>query len=401
VKKRIVYILKYSPVIYFLYHHIMSFVIRLMGLFIRTDKKLILINSFGGRKYDDSPRAIFEEMKNDPRYAGYRIVWALQDPEKADVPGEVVKSDTLSFFRIALAAGVWITNSSMERGLRFKKKATLYINTWHGSAIKKMGADIAQGNTSFGNGAKLSKEDIMLAQSQYDVDVFSRAFDIPRERFRVTGLPRNDELAHYSRDRVDSIRRKLGIPEGKKVLLYAPTYREFTKGEGKEILLRIPMDMEKWQALLGREYVILFRAHYEVAKYMKLEGYDAFIDTSAYPELADLMIVSDALITDYSSICFDYAVMHKPMYCFAYDYEEYALKRGMYLNLSEELPCAIHHDEDTLLEDILSGDAEKYKDRVIAFQEKYATFKQSDDKYKEVYIIYASADACRYDITML
>lgn len=371
-KKKIVYWLKYSPWIFYIYHHVMSGLIRFLGLFIKIDNKLILFNCFGGRKYDDSPKAVYEKMMLDSRFSEYRLVWALQEPDKANYSGEVVKSDSFQFFKTALAARIWITNSSMERGLRFKKKGTFYLNTWHGSAIKRMGSDIVSGNTAFS--AKLSSADIMLAQSQYDVDIFSYAFAIPPEKFRMVGLPRNDELLHYTQERVHAVRRQLGIPSEKKVLLYAPTYREYTKGEGKEVILRIPMDMEKWQNLLGEKYIVLFRAHYEVAQYMNTDGFDVFIDVSSYPNLADLMVVSDALISDYSSISIDYSVMHKPIYCFAYDYDEYISKRGMYMDLSKELPCKIHRNEDSLLDDILNGSTNKYQKELIDFQKKYATY---------------------------
>lgn len=370
-KRKLTYFLKYSRTAFYVYHNVFSFAVRLLGKFIKTDDKLILFNSFGGRKYDDSPKAIYEEMKMDPRFENYRLVWALQDPKKSDYDGEVVRCDTLPFFKTALAAKVWITNSSMERGLKFKKARTLYFNTWHGTAIKKMGADIAETNTSFK--ASLSKEDIMLAQSQYDVDIFSRVFNIPRERFRIIGLPRNDELVHYSNDRVEAVKKKLGIMNGKKVLLYAPTFREYEKDGNKQVVLNVPIDLKKWQEKLSEEYVVLFRAHYEVAKHMKLDGASMFIDVSTYPVLADLMIVSDALISDYSSISFDYSVMHKPIYCFAYDYDEYVSHRGMYLDLSKELPCLIHRNEDDLIDDILNNDPNRFMQRVVEFQNKYVT----------------------------
>ena len=110
-----------------------------------------------------------------------------------------------------------------------------------------------------------------------------------------------------------SIKEKLGIDKDKVVLLYAPTFREYTKGTSNEVVLNVPMDLKRWQEKLGDKYVVLFRAHYEVAKHMKVDGYPMFLDMSSYPDLNELMIVADALISDYSSIYFDYSVMHKPM----------------------------------------------------------------------------------------
>lgn len=112
-----------------------------LKLFVKTDDKLILFNSFAGRKYDDSPKAIYEEMKKDPRFKDYRLVWAFHQPEKYDAP-QKIKTDSLTYFKTALAARVWVTNSSVERGLNFTGKRTLYFNTWHGTPMKKMRSDI-------------------------------------------------------------------------------------------------------------------------------------------------------------------------------------------------------------------------------------------------------------------
>ena len=354
----------------------MSGVLKLLGFFIRTDDKLILFNSYGGKKYDDSPRAIYEQMLKDDRFSDCKLVWAIQEPDKVRVSGraEVVKADSFKYFITALKAHVWVTNSSMERGLNFKKKGTLCFNTWHGSAIKVMGIDIKDENQSF-KSKVLVRADIMLAQSQYDIDTFSHAFQLPGSRFRMTGLPRNDVLANYTKNDVDRIKEKLGLDKSKIVLLYAPTFREYTKGTNNEVVLNVPMDLKHWQDVLGDGYVVLFRAHYEVAKHMKVEGYPMFLDMSSYPDLNELMIVADALISDYSSIYFDFSVTHKPMYCFAYDYDEYIANRGMYLSLKDELPCAIHEDENGIIGELLkfSETKEEMQKQTVAFQQKYVT----------------------------
>lgn len=374
--RKLAYILKTSKIFYIFYFYIVSGLLRLWGIFIKTDEKLILFNSYGGKKIDDSPKVIFDVMRLDKRFTEYRLIWALQEPEKwrKNQNIEIVKCDTLSYFYYALKAKVWITNSSMERGLNFKKKNTICFNTWHGTPIKKMGIDIREDNQSFRGKANV-KADIMLAQSQYDIDIFSHAFELPQERFCCTGLPRNDFLVHYTKEDVEKIKKKLEIPKEKKVLLYAPTFREFTKGQNREVVLNIPIDMRYWQKTLADKYVILFRAHYEVARHMDVSTYSLFMDVSGHPDLNELMIVSDGLISDYSSIYFDYSIMHKPMYCFAYDYVTYMENRGMYLDLQKELPCEMHQSEKELMQDILSTESNMFDkcNKVKAFQERFVT----------------------------
>lgn len=363
---------KYSKIIYSLYYNIGSLLIRLMKLFVRTDDKLIVFASFGGRKYDDSPKAIYEAMLKDNRFDGYSLVWAFMQPDKFEIPrGEKVKIDTFKYYKKLLSARVWVTNSSMNRGLDFAGKHTFELNTWHGSAIKRMGADINKGNTSFGLKSSKKNEDVMLAQGEYDVDVFTKAFSRPRGSFRVIGLPRNDELAHVTKDIQDAMKQQLGISPNKKVILYAPTFREYDKDSGNNVILIPPIDLQLWKEELGKDYVLLFRAHYEVAKVMGIEDNDFVKNVSSYPSLNDLMIASDMLISDYSSMFFDYAIQGKPMLCYCYDYEKYAIKRGMYFDIREWLPSA--SEEIELLKLIKTTDVNEKSEATKRFQKKYVT----------------------------
>ena len=370
------YILKYSKFAYSLYFYAVSALLRFFGVFIKTDAKLILFSSFGGKKYDDSPKSIYEAMLGDSRFSSYRLVWSFQNPSEIAMPQGMrfVKTDTIAYFKTALSARVWVTNSSIERGLSFKKKRTFCLNTWHGTPIKLMGTDIEKGNKSFRGKAGV-RADIMLAQGKYDVEIFSHAFELPVSCFRTIGLPRNDVLFQYTETKIAELRKRLGIPDGKIVLLYAPTFREFSQGKNHEVVLDLPIDTKKWQRELGEKYTVLFRAHYEVARHVKLDDVPLFVDVSRYPSLDELMIVSDALISDYSSIYFDYSIMHKPMYCFAYDYEDYANLRGMYIDLKNELPCTVHKTEAELLSDLKDFKANRAENckRVEAFQQKYVT----------------------------
>ncbi|MBQ6904254.1 MAG: CDP-glycerol glycerophosphotransferase family protein, partial [Lachnospiraceae bacterium] len=149
---KLAFLIKHTSVIQFFYRYIMSFVFRFIGLFIRTDEKLILFNSYGGDRYDDSPQVLYEAIKKDDRFAGYHFVWAFCNPVKFNkekypeiwnAQTKLVKIDSLSYFIAALKAKVWITNVNIERGLHFKKKKTIYLNTWHGTGPKKSGNAIA------------------------------------------------------------------------------------------------------------------------------------------------------------------------------------------------------------------------------------------------------------------
>lgn len=347
-RKRITNYLKYNKFAYALYFYLMSTLVNVLKIFVQPDNKLILFNSFAGRSYDDSPKAIFEEMKKDERFKEYNLVWAFHNPEKHIVEGaQKIKTDSLRYFVTALKARVWITNSSVERGLNFKGKRTLYLNTWHGTPIKKMGTDIEKRNKSFKTKG-LNNFDIMNVQSRFEEEVFSKSFEIPKEHFLEVGLPRNDELFDYTEERRTSARKKLGIQKDKTAILYCPTFREYEKDSNFGVMMNPPMNIRKWEESLGHKYVLMIRAHYEVAKTMNIKENEFVHNVTEYPFLNDLIIASDVLISDYSSIFFDYAITGKPMFHFTYDYEQYQNNRGLYFDIREYLSGA--DTEQSLIE---------------------------------------------------
>lgn len=371
-KKILFYIVKYVKWIYSLYFYLGSLALRVLKLFVRPEENLILFVSFGGRKFDDSPKAIYDQMIKDSRYDGYKIVWAFNNPNEFDIPkGDKVKCDTLAYFKTALKARVWISNSTVERGLDFKGKHTFYFDTWHGTPIKKMGSDVDSSNKSF-KGKGNWPVDYFTCQGEFEADVFGRVFKtIGRSKMHVIGLPRNDVYANYTKEYMLSLREKMGIPAEKKVILYAPTFREYDKTDSMEVKVSVPMQLDKWCKELGEDYMLLFRAHYEVAKGLNIKDDEFVREMSGYPQLEDLMIVSDILISDYSSIFFDYSIMPKPMLAFCYDYDKYASERGMYFDIREWLPGA--DNEDDMLALIKNGNAEDQIAKTKAFQQKYVT----------------------------
>lgn len=371
-KKRIINLLKYNKGIYNIYFYIMSFILKLLKLFVKTDNKLILFNSFAGRKYDDSPKEIYEEIIKDDRFKEYKVVWAFHNPEKHKINGaKVIKTDTLEYFITALKSRVWITNSSVERGLDFKNKNTFYLNTWHGTPLKKMGSDIQTDNKSFKSKSK-NKVDTMNAQSDYEANIFSRVFNIPRNHFLEVGLPRNDKLINYSCKTRSDIRARLDIPSNKKVILYAPTFREYEKDKNNGCVLKPPMNLKKWENKLSDEYILLFRAHYEVSKVMEINNNYFVRDMTNYNSLNDLMIASDILVSDYSSIFFDYSLMNKPMLYFTYDYEKYSSHRGMYFDIREHLNGG--KNEDEIINILKNIDVNLEVNKTIDFKNKFVNY---------------------------
>ncbi|MBN8235137.1 CDP-glycerol glycerophosphotransferase family protein [Halobacillus kuroshimensis] len=341
-----------------------------MKKLIVPQNNLILFISFGGKKFDDSPKAIYDQMIRDNRFDSYELVWAFQNPEDFEIPrGSKVKTDSLKYYVIALKSRCWITNSRVERGLSFKGKNTFYFNTWHGTPIKKMGTDISHNNKSFGTKAKWDI-DIMTSQSKYEADIFARVFDIEREKFVISGLPRNDVLIDATPKIKKDILQKMGLPLDKKVILYAPTFREYERDKQLNCIMAPPIDFSKWEKEIGEEYILLLRAHYEVAEVLNVNQSQGFVyNVSDYPILNELMIASDVLISDYSSIFFDYSIQNKPMICFAYDYDTYTDKRGLYFNVMKALPSG--SNENDILDIIQTKSSNDILTQVKSFRKSY------------------------------
>lgn len=356
-KSRIKALVKNNKLIYAIYFHVGSFLLRILGLFIRTDPNLILFISYGGQKYDDSPRVVFEYLQQNPVSEEHRYIWAFIEPNKFPQIKDKVKVDTLSYYITAMRAGIWITNSSASRGLNFKKKQTKNILFQHGMCgIKKLGAHIQERKKAFFIGFQ-EKFDAIFIEGKMEIPILTHAWGVKPEVFFTTGLPRNDDLATVTDEEICSIKARLGIPANKKVLLYAPTFREFSRADDGTNALSIPINFSRWEKELGDDYVMLVTAHYEVAKLLdELPQNDFVINAFKYPELNDLIKVSDVLISDYSSIVFDYSIMERPIFCYGYDYNSYAIERGLYTDLDELFSQGVLRTEDALLNAVINMD---------------------------------------------
>ena len=372
-------ILKSNKIIYNLYFYIFSFFLKTMSLFIKTDDNLILFVSYSGRKYDDSPKVLYQYMKNNTKYNNYKYVWAFEKPEEyTEVPAnEKIKIDTLKYYVIALKAKYWITNSSITRGLNFKKKETKYIIFQHGTVgIKKLGNDIDKSNKSF----KIKRQDeidMFIIQGKKEKPILERALNLYGKIYEY-GLPRNDELYEVNSKMINECRKKLGIPEGKKVILYTPTYREFYKDNALNSYINMPFDIDKMKKEFSNDYVLVITAHYEVSKMLNIPKDDPFvINAFNYPYINDLLIIADILISDYSSVIFDFSILEKPMLCYAYDYDIYMKERGTYTDLNELFYDGPIKTQDDLIEIIKNMDYVKESQHSKKIKENYLLNKKN------------------------
>ena len=355
---KIAWLIKHVPFIQWLYQKIMSLVFRVMGIFIPVDSKLVLLSSYGGDQYSDSPKVLFEAMKSDPRFNGFHYVWAFADPAKFEVPGaDKVKIDTLSYFKTALRAKVWITNVNIERGLHFKKRSQVYLNSWHGTGPKK-GGNAVKGRKDY----DFSYVDIVCVDGKYARDEMVNWFNARDEHLLYSGRPREDELFSFDESTTERVRKQLDIPNTKKVLLYMPTWREYGNLE---------LDTALWEKELSDKYVMLVRAHHFSKKGLSISDKQFWVDVSSYPDVNELYWIADVLISDYSSAFFDFGLLGKPMVCFGYDYEKYEAGNGFLMDLKSEFPSGIKRTEQEVIAFIQSMDYKAESVRCKAYVDGY------------------------------
>lgn len=346
----------------------MSLTIKSLGLFIKRDMNLVLYNSLIGRSSYDSPKAIFDYLMSHPQYSHLKHVWAFSDP-KSVTEGydgcEKIKIDTLSYFITALKAGYWVTNVNIERGLHFKKTDTRYLNTWHGLSFNTIGNDVPGRNDYNSNHV-----DYICYESEYHKKILMRALRAKEESMLPSGLPRNDELYNVSKGDILSLKKKLGLPLDKKIIMYAPTWRDSDDG-GKSYSIAPPINFEKWEKDLGNTYIILLRTHHLTTKLMNVNFNNFVRDVSGYPRINDLFKLSDILISDYSACIADFSILERPIMCFGYDYDTYKKERGFYVDIPKDLPIEFFRDSDKMLEYIENMDYLKESSRAKELKEKF------------------------------
>lgn len=351
-------ILKSNRFLLFLYRAVFGFIFRFIGLFVRVDNKKILFVSYGGDSFDDSPRVLFEQMSKDYFFNDYTFIWALNYDEKIE-GASVIQIDTLKYFITALKAGVWITNVNIERGLSFKKKKTIYLNTWHGTPLKKAGNAVKGRNDyNFGN------VDILCADGSYEKELFLKYFNAKEDNITLFGRPREDELYFEDIDhKKTTILSKLNIPSNKKIILYVPTWRNH----------RIDVSINKWLEFLGEDYYILVRSHHLDTNSFNNLPKKGYLNVSNYKNINDLYIVSDYLISDYSSAFFDFGLMKKPIFCLAPDYIDFYEKGYLFFDFSKSFPNGVFDNYLDMLKTLKDGDYGIESEKTFDFVSKYVS----------------------------
>jgi CDP-glycerol glycerophosphotransferase len=346
------------------------------------NKNIILFESNLGRNYTGNPKAIYEEMVRQGLDQQYRCYFILENP-KTKLPGaaKTVKRTRLRYFYLFAVAGMWVCDTRLPKYI-IKRPGCTYIQTWHGTPLKKLALDMDTVHMAGEKGIDNYKKnfynntqtwDYLISQNHFSTEIFRRAFAFDKEMLEI-GYPRNDVLfAKNNKKDITELKEKLGLPLDKKVILYAPTWRDnefYGKGRYK---FNPPMDFDLLRDSLGKDTVMIVKYHYLVMDQIDWTPYQGFIYSCDLSyDISDLYLVSDMMITDYSSVMFDYSLLKRPMFFFCYDLEEYKENlRGFYFDFLAEAPGPVTLTTKELIEAITHYDPKQYIQKQEAFYQKY------------------------------
>jgi CDP-glycerol glycerophosphotransferase len=353
---------------------------------LRLKEDWVLCESFFGKSYSDNPKYIYEYISK--KYSGrFRFIWVI-DKKNTIIPYKHIKVRrySLSYFYYLARSKYYIFNGRQPMWAR-KQDGNVFLQTWHGTPLKRLAfdmEDISSATASYKKQVFRQSRawDYLIAANQFSSDIFRKCFLYHKEMLE-TGYPRNDILHADNKEQYAlKLKTQLGLPLDKKVILYAPTWRDDEYYEKGKYKFSLQLNLNLLEENLSDDYIILLRTHYFIADNLDISGLEGFVyNVSQYDDIAELYLMSDLLITDYSSVFFDYANLKRPMLFFMYDLEKYRdILRGFYIDIEEELPGPILSETEEVLEAIrdINLIEQMYKDKYQNFYHKYCAWEKGN-----------------------
>jgi CDP-glycerol glycerophosphotransferase len=346
----------------------------------RQLRDAVVFVSFKGKQASDNPLGIAAELRrrgDDREHVWVVNDWAVPVPEGA----RPVLIGTEAYWEALGRSRYLISNDDMPAAYE-KRAGQVYVQTWHGTPLKRIGYDVEQLQSVSGGkyldhlARDIARWDLLLSPNPFSTPILRNAFRFTGD-ICESGYPRNDVL-RASQDGLlaAEVRRRIGLPAGKRVVLYAPTWRDNQYYASGRYRFDFRLDIEHAWAELGDDYVILVRGHHHMSDDVPDGIRPGFlINVTAYPDAAELFLVSDALITDYSSMMCDFSATRKPMLFYTYDLADYRDNlRGFYLDFEAEVPGPLLATSAEVIGAIGELDvvAERYRAKYEAFAAKFS-----------------------------
>ena len=355
---------------------------RIETIVLRVNPKVVVFESNLGRNYTGNPKCIYEEMVARGLDKEYRCYVILEDLA-TQIPGNAVKvkRTRIQYFYIMAIARVIVSDSRMPKYI-IKRKGVTYIQTWHGTPLKKLALDMDDVSMAgekdietykYNFAKNAATWDYLISQNEFSTKVFRQAFAFYKQILEI-GYPRNDILFQKNNEKdIRALKEELGLPLDKKIILYAPTWRDdefYDKGKYK---FASKLDFDLAREELKEEYVFIVKYHYLVQDQIDWSSYKGFVyNYDMTCDISLLYLVSDMLITDYSSVMFDYSLLRRPILFYTYDLDKYKNElRGFYFDLTKEAPGPLVTTTSELINQIKNYRMEEYQAAYDAFHDKY------------------------------
>jgi len=329
-------------------------------------KNKIVISSYYGRGYGDNPKYISEELLK--RNSDAEILWLVKNKNEAETLPEgvhpVLNTGIKSVYHLSTAK-VWIDNC--RKYYKYKKKTQFYIQTWHGFALKRIEKDVEDKlGDDYTNLAKHDSRaiDLIISDSEFMTGIYKNSFWYSGEICQW-GSPRNDGIINGTCAVLEKVRTHFSLSPKTKTVLYAPTFRSDYSTDCYSVdFERLINTCEK---KFGSDFAVLVRLHPNIADKCAFLNYtDKILNATPYPDMQELLEFADIVITDYSSLMFDFSLKLKPCFQFATDIEDYKGDRNFYFDLSA-LPFDMCTNNDELVNAINAFDRENYEKKLTAF----------------------------------
>lgn len=329
--------------------------------------RVFLINNLS-HKYAGNPKYVAEHLMEN--YGDrLQIVLSVKQPEKYDHLRQrgfqIVKFNSWKYFVNAMTSQVFLTNSGGYSYLPLRKSQYV-INTWHGgAAYKKCGTDMYSNSKIFRADLKLQSKQTgaFLSTCTRFTEEFSRALIIPKEVYWEIGMPRNDIMLHPDEDLRRQVREQIGLAQGERLILFAPTYRKVDDNYFRDsIAINYGVDADRvvkaMEQRFGGKWRFAVRYHPNVVNRQAMQD-ENVLDLTDYEDMQELLLAADAMINDFSSSLWDFMLTGKPSFLFAVDLEHYVATTEVYTPVSQwPYPQAVNNDQ--LEKNILEFDEEKY-----------------------------------------
>ncbi|MFD1429516.1 CDP-glycerol glycerophosphotransferase family protein [Lacticaseibacillus mingshuiensis] len=362
-----------------------------MALILPVRPHTVVFESFDGKLPSDSPLAIYDQLK--ATHPDWNVFWSVKPGTLAEAQQlhptvQFVKRFSVRWLFLLPRAQFWVANARMPFWLH-KNRGTTYIQTWHGTPLKRLGLDISDVAMPGTDTKKYHKAfiteshrwDYLIAPNQYSEDIFKHAFDFSNH-FLETGYPRNDVLVNHRSDDelIASLKQKIVGHATGRVIVYAPTWRDDYYVEVGKYRMNLPFDLDTVVKLLGPEDTFIIRPHYLVADSLTIRDYEGRVKILPDTDINELYLIADLLITDYSSVMFDYAILARPMLFYPYDRAHYQQDiRGFYFDY-DLVPGPIVTEAEGFYEQLKrfmrSGGWPEYQEKEAHFRDEFCGWEQ-------------------------